>query len=362
MSCPTKVDCNPLYSAYNSNKRGLALNLKDPSGAAVLDKILETADIFVTSYRTAALKRLGLDYETLHSKHSHLIWGQLNGFGDFGPAKDNAGFDTVAFWARSGAMIDLTEKDTSPINPMIGFGDATTGCSFAAGLIGALYNKQKTGQGCKVMISLFAQAIWSASAGVAACQYGDEYPKTRLIPGSPVMDTYKSSDDIWFYMSVLEPERYNAALLEALGRSDLANDPAYVTSAGSKANAKDMTAMLSAEFAKHDWAWIHKTLSECDIAHELVQHVKDMYTDPQALENKYVVKVRNLDGTESFQAMTPVRFTQSEPKSIKDIEPTVDRQAPLIGEHSIEILQEYGYSQTDIDALIASGAVSCNKL
>lgn len=78
----------------------------------------------LSSYRTGALVRLGLDYDTLSKKHPHIIWAQINGFGDFGPAKDNPGFDTVAFWARSGAMIDIAEKNTSPINPPIGFGDA----------------------------------------------------------------------------------------------------------------------------------------------------------------------------------------------------------------------------------------------
>ena len=125
MSCPTNKDCNPFYTAYNANKRGLSLNLKSEDGKAILDKMLETADVFVSSYRTGALKRLGLNYDSL-SKFPHLIWAQINGFGDSGPAKDNAGFDTVAFWARSGAMIDITEKDTSPVNPLIGFGDATS--------------------------------------------------------------------------------------------------------------------------------------------------------------------------------------------------------------------------------------------
>ncbi|WP_368274089.1 CaiB/BaiF CoA transferase family protein, partial [Intestinimonas butyriciproducens] len=206
MSCPTVKDCNPFYTAYNANKRGLSLNLKSDEGKAVLYKLLESADVFVSSYRTGALRRLGLDYDSLSKKFPHLIWAQINGFGDFGPAKDNAGFDTVAFWARSGAMIDITEKDTSPVNPLIGFGDATTSCSLSGGICAALYQKAKTGKGCKVMVSLFAQAIWSESAGMVSTQYGDEYPKTRLNPGSPVMDTFKSADDKWFYMSILEPD------------------------------------------------------------------------------------------------------------------------------------------------------------
>lgn len=170
MNDPTEKDCNPFYTAYNANKRGLSLNLKAQEGKDILDKLLETADVFITSYRTGALVRLGLDYDTLSKKHPHIIWAQINGFGDFGPAKDNPGFDTVAFWARSGAMIDIAEKNTSPINPPIGFGDATTSCSLSGGICAALYQKQKTGKGCKVMVSLFSQAIWNNSALIVSTQ------------------------------------------------------------------------------------------------------------------------------------------------------------------------------------------------
>ncbi len=362
MSCPTKKDCNPFYTAYNANKRGMSLNLKSDDGKAILDKMLETADVFVSSYRTGALKRLGLDYDTLSKKHPHLIWAQINGYGDFGPAKDNPGFDTVAFWARSGAMIDLTEKDTSPINPLIGFGDATSSCSLAGGIAAALYNKAKTGKGCKVIISLFAQAIWSESAGMVSTQYGDEYPKTRLNPGSPVMDTYKSSDDKWFYMSILEPDRYNNALMKELGRDDLVDDPRYCTAAASKANSAELTAILSAEFAKHTMEEIEGMFARADIAYSRVQHILEVVDDPQALENMYIVPVENRDGTVTKQPMTPIRFCTEEPKTIEDIAPTVDRQAPMIGEHSVEILKEYGYTDAQIDKFLADKVVTVDSL
>ena len=357
MSCPTEKTCNPFYTAYNANKRGLSLNLKTELGKAVLFKLLETADVFVSSYRTGALKRLGLDYDSLSKKYPHLIWAQINGFGDFGPAKDNAGFDTVAFWARSGAMIDITEKDTSPINPLIGFGDATTSCSLSGGICAALYQKAKTGKGCKVMVSLFAQAIWSESAGMVSTQYGDEYPKTRLNPGSPVMDTYCSSDGKWFYMSILEPNRYNDALMKELGRDDLVGDPRYCTAAASKANSAEMTALLSQEFAKHTMEEIEGMFKRADIAYDHVQHIKEVLDDPQALENMYIVPMANRDGTVTKQPATPIRFALTEPTCIEDIAPTMDRQAPTIGEHSVEILKEYGYNDDEIKGLIDSKVV-----
>jgi crotonobetainyl-CoA:carnitine CoA-transferase CaiB-like acyl-CoA transferase len=361
MSCPTQPDCNPFYTAYNANKRGMSLNLKSEDGRAILDKLLETADVFVSSYRTGALKRLGLDYKSMSQKHPHIIWAQINGFGDFGPAKDNAGFDTVAFWARSGAMIDLTEKDTSPINPLIGFGDATTSCSLAGGICAALYQKAKTGKGCKVMISLLAQAIWSESAGMVSTQYGDEYPKSRLNPGSPVMDTFRSGDGIWFYMSILEPDRYNTALFTELGREDLLGDERYCTAVGSKANSALVVDTLSKEFAKHSMEEIEGMFARADIAYNRVQHIKEVLEDPQALENMYIVPMKNNDGTVTKQPASPIRFCLTEPQTVEDIAPTMDRQAPRVGQHTVEILKEYGYTDEQIEKFLADGSAAGEK-
>ena len=362
MSAPTAKDCNPFYTAYNANKRGLSLNLKDPEGQAVLDKLLESADVFVSSYRTGALKRLGLDYDALSKKHPHLIWAQINGFGDFGPARDNAGFDTVAFWARSGAMLDIAEKDTSPINPPIGFGDATTSCSLSGGICAALYQKARTGKGCKVMVSLFAQAIWNNSALIVSTQYGDEYPKSRLNAVSPVIDSFRCSDGKWVFLSILEPARYNDVLFQTLGRDDLVGDPRFCTADASKQNGPELIEIISGEFAKHTQDEIVALLTKADIAHERIQHVEEVLTDPQALENRYVVPVENLDGTVTKQAMSPVRFATAEPASIEDIAPTVDCQAPLVGQHSAEILREHGYTSEDIQRLADAKVIHIDQL
>jgi crotonobetainyl-CoA:carnitine CoA-transferase CaiB-like acyl-CoA transferase len=361
MSAPIRKDCNPWYTAYNANKRGLSLNLKDPEGVSVLEKLLETADVFITSYRTGALRRLGLDYGSLSKKFPSLIWAQINGFGDFGPAKDKAGFDTIAFWARSGAMIDPAERGTT-INPPIGFGDATTSSSLCGGVCGALYRKAKSGKGCKVMVSLFAQAIWNNSSLVVSTQYGDEYPKTRKNAISPVINSYECSDGQWVFLSILEHDRYYNTLMKVLGRDDLIDDPRYCTSVEGKKNGPALSEMLSGEFGQSPRDELGKMFTAADIAHECIQHVKEVLDDPQALDNKYVMPVENLDGTMTKQAMSPIRFTETEPSSIDDIEPTIKCQAPLIGEHSAEILKEYGYDETQIASLLERKIITSDKL
>ncbi|MPM51434.1 hypothetical protein SDC9_98183 [bioreactor metagenome] len=102
-------------------------------------------------------------------------------------------------------------------------------------------------------------------------------------------------------------------------------------------------------------------LTSADLAHERIQHVKDVLNDPQALENKYVVPVSNLDGSETKQAMSPIRFALDEPTSIEDIAPTVLRHSPLVGQHSAEILLENGYTQEEVARLLAEQIISVDQ-
>lgn len=353
MTMPVTDDINPLYNTYNANKKGLSLNLKTEEGLRILYELLKDANVFVSSYRTGALKRLGLDYDTLKVKFPHLIWAQINGFGDFGPAKDNAGFDTVAFWARSGAMLDLAEKDTTPLNPIIGFGDATTSGTLAGGISAALYHQLKTGEGQKVMVSLFGQAIWSASAAIASTQFADEYQKTRKNAISPVINSYCCKDNNWIFLSILEHERYFGTLCKVFGREDLIENEKFATTLAAKENGAELISILDKEFKKFTQDEIVKMFTEVDIAHERIQHVKDIVKDEQALANNYVHKFKYRNGEETYLASTPIKFG--------DIDVDIKCVAPKVGEHGAEILGELGYNKEEIEKLIESGVLHIEK-
>ncbi|WP_029758010.1 MULTISPECIES: CaiB/BaiF CoA-transferase family protein [Fusobacterium] len=331
---------NPFYSVYNLNKRGISINLKSEAGLKIMDKLLSEANVFLSSYRTGALKRLGLDYETLSKKHPHIIWAQINGFGDFGPAKDNPGFDTVAFWARSGAMIDIAEKG-SIVNPPIGFGDATTSCSLAGGICAALYEQQKTGKGQKVMVSLFGQAIWNLSALIGSTQFQDIYPKTRKNAISPVINSYKCKDEKWIFLSILEHERYYKALCEVIERIDLIDDERFSTTLAAKKNAEELIKIIDKGFAKFTQSEMLERLIKADIAHEKIQHVQEVLNDSQAIANNYIYEFENRDHSKNMMAMSPVKFNT--------IDTNIKMDAPKIGEHNEEILEELGYTKEDIE-------------
>lgn len=339
MTMPIEDECNPFYTVYNANKRGISINLKSEEGLKIMEKLLFESNVFLTSYRTGALKRLGLDYETLSQKHPHIIWAQINGFGDYGPAKDNPGFDTVAFWARSGAMIDIGEKGTI-VNPAIGFGDATTSCSLAGGICAALYEQQKTGKGQKVMVSLFSQAIWNLSALIGSTQFEDTYPKTRKNAISPVINSYRCKDDKWIFLSILEYERYYEALCKVIQREDLLKDSRFCIHSEAKKNAEMLIQIIDEGFNKFTQEEMLTKLREADIAHERIQHVQEVLTDRQAIENNYIYEFENRNHTKTTLAMPPVKFGT--------IEINLQKDSPKIGEHNEEILLELGYTKDQI--------------
>lgn len=354
MGMPASVDINPLYSTYNSNKRGIAIDLKSEKGMEIMEKMLEKADVFISSYRTKALVKLGLDYESVHKRYPQIVWAQVNGFGDYGPAKDNPGFDTVAFWARSGAMLDLAEKGTA-VNPAIGFGDATTSCSLAGGIAAALYEQQRTGIGSKVMVSLLGQAIWNLSSEIASTQFGDEYPKTRKKANSPVINSYECKDGGWIFLSILEHERYYETFCKVIGREDLIGNDKYSTTLAAKENAAEFIEMIEAEFKKWTQDEMHNKLLAADIAHEKIQHIKDVLSDPQARENNYVYEVESRNGSKVLLAMPPVKFNT--------IEAEIKNDAPLVGENNEEVLMELGYGEEEIERMrnekVISSATQC---
>ena len=349
LGVPSEDRFNPYFGTYNSNKRDVILDLKAPEGQAVMDKLLARADVFVTSFRPGALKRLGLDYETLSARFPRLVWASINGFGEKGPDKDRPGFDTVAYWARSGAMLDLTEKDTAPLIPTLAFGDANTSGSLAGGIAAALYRREKTGKGTKVMVSLFAQALWNLASIVVSSQFGDAYPKSRVTPNVPMVNSYQTKEGKWLFVTVFDERLYPVFLEKVVGSRELAGDPRYNEPVAARAHSRELTAIVAAEFARNTQEEMIRRLVEADIAHEKVNHVLDILKDPQAVENHYILEVPQKDGRTTLMAQPPVKMDTTE---------TDFRYGtPAPGEHTRQVLEELGYSAEEIRSMAEARAV-----
>lgn len=337
---------NPHAELINANKKSLPLNLKDPAGREVMEKLLASANVFVSNYRVKALNKLGLGWDEMSAKHPHIIWAVLTGFGLEGAAADNPGFDTVAFWARSGAMIDFTENGELPLTPPFALGDFGTACSLAAGVAAACYQQAKTGKGEKVMTSLYGQGLWDNSAVLQAVVHGNDWPKSRKTPDSPLRNTYRCKDGTWVMLGTVIYDRYYPVMCKLIGREDLIDDARFNTEKAGKENARLLVDIIDEVFATKNYEEWDKLLTEADIAHDRVNHIKDTVNDPQAWENGFIYQYITREGKEDLVVGTPVKFGASVPAP--------HQNAPLMGEHSAELLKSLGYTEEQIRALADS--------
>lgn len=340
---------NPHEEMKDGNKRGIAVNLKDSRGQELVDKLLCDANIFISNYRERALKKLGLDYETMSAKHPQIIWGILTGFGTEGPAASNPGFDTVAFWARSGALLDFCENGEVPLTPPFGLGDFGTAGTLAGALAACLYQQAKTGKGEKVMVSLYGQAIWDNGCCIQAEYHGNHWPKSRMEPDSPLRNTYKCKDGTWLMVSVLDYGRFYRPFMESMGRNDLIDDERFNTEENMKNHKKELVDILdpiflSKTYAQWDWIFMSQ-----DIAHDRINHMADTIRDEQALKNNYFYKYKNRDGSEDLMVSTPVKFGRADAIAHKN--------APLIGEHTAQVMRACGYPEEEIKIWAAEGVI-----
>ena len=270
------------------------------------------------------------------------------GFGENGPQKDDAGYDTVAFWAKTGLMTDLGEGD--PLVPVWGFADGFTNPILAGGIAAALYGRNVSGEGSKVMCSLYALGVYGLHTAVASTQYGDKFPRSRKNPSSPMANTYKCSDGEWIMISNFDDRLYPVFLDKICGRPDLAADSAYNTQTCYPEKNGEVVPLADAAFAQKTSQEMAELLKKNDIAFNILGHFKDIAHDPQAIANNYVVPYKHRNGTTTMMSKPPVKFDDY---TVNEILPY-----PIFAEHTKEVLSEIGITdEAEIKSLEAEGVI-----
>ncbi|MBV8981520.1 MAG: CoA transferase [Acidimicrobiia bacterium] len=328
----------------NRGKRSLAVDLRTDGGKAVLHKLLDGADVLLTSFRPEALERLGLGDDAVRARYPRLVYARGTGYGMRGPDAGMAGYDASAFFARGGLAHVLTPPDRDyPINQRGAMGDRNGGMALAFGIAAALLGRERTGQGGVVDVSLLAMAMWTLSSDLlSALQGGAPRASNDRGTANPLVAAYRTKDGRHIQLMFLESDRYWEPFCSLVARADLSSDERFVDHHARRANAAACVATLDDLFATKtfdEWKDLLRTL---DAPWAPIQAVEELLEDPQVVANDYIGSVVG-DGGPSYELPSvPVQFDEQAPAL---------RRAPEHGEHTELILQELGYTWDDIAAL-----------
>ncbi len=325
---------SPPFEMDNRGKRSIVLDLTTDDGRAAAFELLSGADVFLTNVRPAALRRTGLDFETVAARNPRLVYGLITGYGERGPDADRAAYDVAAFWARAGLAHLLTRPGETPPFQRGGMGDHTAGMTLAAAVCAALVARTRTGTGQLVSTSLYRQGAYTVSFDLNTfLMTGHSIAiGQRETMGNPCMNNYTAGDGRRFWIVGLQGDRHWPALCRAVGRSEWLTDPRFDTGRSRAANAVVLIGELDEIFAGKsldDWAKVFA--GEPDFFWSPINSIEDVVADDQFHAAGGVVYVPDGDAGAPMVA-TPADFhgTPWEPRSA----------APKLGEHTEDILAE----------------------
>jgi crotonobetainyl-CoA:carnitine CoA-transferase CaiB-like acyl-CoA transferase len=346
---PTIGGESAAFMMMNRNKRDMALNLKSSQGRDVFLKMVSESDVVIENYRPGSMEKMGLGYETLNEINSGLIYLEISGFGRTGPYKDRAGFDLIA-QGMSGLMSITGEGEgRPPVKVGAPVTDITAGILGAMGVSAAYANKLKTGLGQKVDTSLFEAGIthtyWQSAIAFA----------TNQAPGAmgsahPLNAPYQAfqTKDGWINIGAANQANWER-LVATLNVAYLIDDERFATNQDRMANLNQLVELLKPLFLVDTTeAWLDK-LEVVGIPAGPILDIKEMHNDPQAIFREMIVEHPHPTAGRVRSLGLPVKFSRT-PGS-------VDHAAPVLGEHTLEILSEFGYSEDEVSALKDSGAI-----
>lgn len=351
---PPEVDGeSAAFMMLNRNKRGAVINLKEPSGKEAMKRLLREADVVIENYRPGTMERLGLGYEALREENPALIYCQITGFGSTGPYAMRAGFDLIA-QGMSGLMSVTGEgPGRPPVKVGVPIGDITAGILGAMGVLAAYTHRLKTGEGQRVDTSLLeaslTQTYWPAAiflaSGVSAEPMGSAHPL------SAPYQAFETADG-WVNIGAANQGNW-LRLLDVLGIPELAEDRRFADNAGRRTRLDELTELLAPHLRERTTAAWLATFEEAGVPAGPVLSTGEALNDPQALAREMVVEVEHRRLGRQKTLGVPVKLSATPGR--------VRRGAPVLGEHTREVLAEIGYSEPEIERLLAQGAAIAHE-
>jgi crotonobetainyl-CoA:carnitine CoA-transferase CaiB-like acyl-CoA transferase len=340
---------NPVFELDNRGKRSISLDLSSERGVRVVHDLVADADVLLTNLRPAALERLELGPRETCDRHPRLVYAIITGYGLEGPEAERGAYDIAAFWARAG----IAESLRTPGGPLPfqrgGMGDHSVAMTGAAMVSAALVERARTGYGQLVSTSLLRQGVYTIGFDVnVAVMWGRTLGiGTRETMYSPVLNNYAASDGKSFWIVGLEGDRHWPALARAVGHDEWITDPRFDSARNRAVHARELIGSLDEIFSTRTLdEWATAFAEEPELFWSPVNTIDDVVADEQFHAAHAVVDVPDEQGTLPMLA-TPVDFDGRPP--------TPRWRAPLLGEHTREVLREMGLDEDATASLVADG-------
>ncbi len=340
------------FLQLNMGKRGVSVNMKDPRGKAFMERLCDSADVFVENYRPGALDRLGLGYETLAARNPRLIYCSISAYGHTGPDAHRAGFGLIAE-AKSGIMQMVGSPGERPPLLRISLGDMYTGIHAVAAINAALLGRVKSGRGQHIDMALYDTLVSMHEYAVQCYTLADVLPEQtgHDMPGSTLYGVFRAMDgDLVIAAQVDDAWKRFAALIEARGGpSGFGADARLHSSVGRNAHRREILAVVEPWVAVRTVAQILELLDGIDVPCAKVQRIDEVVADPQIQARGMIVEQQHPRyGTLRLPDL-PFRFSECDT--------TIREVAPDLGQHNAEVAQSLGFTPAEIDSMQTDGVL-----
>ncbi|MGE9809461.1 CaiB/BaiF CoA transferase family protein [Janibacter sp. G1551] len=346
----------PIMEGPNRGKRSIGLALEKPEAREILHELVRDADVFLTNFLPGARAKLGLDSEDIRKINPNIVYALGSGFGYEGPEAGKGGYDSTAFWARggSGDAVTAAGSDRFIGMPTGAYGDSMGGLTIAGGIAAALFQRERTGTAPIVDVSLLGVGAWATQfntnlALMAGGPLPKPAPRKHGAPSNPLTGAYRTKDDRWLMLTMLQPGRYWPEFVKHVDRPELASDERFDSAANIMANADEAAEIVASILetrTKDEWV---TAFAGMEGQWSVVQDAWEVAHDVSLRAIGQIAPVIDAEGVERELVGSPVHFDRTAPTL---------KRAPLFAEHTDEVVTELGRTEEQLLALKLAGAIT----